>query len=131
MERKDYILDDSALRDLADTTPYSEGGLLSDFMDEAEEVVEAITKTGVKIKDERARLLFLMRGFYLLGILRGGEEYRGTLQAVEEVESPGMEQTEFERVPFELSDSCADLFADDLNGLTPKEITQLWASLGL
>lgn len=129
MTREHYILDDQTIRDFTDFTPYTEGGTVPDFIDEAEEVAKAIVKTGVEFNDEQARLLFLMRGFYLLGILRGGEEYRNTLQAHHETMNPDAAQQEFQRLPFELSAFCAETFANDLNYLTSDELAQLWSVL--
>ena len=129
MTRKDYILDDQTIREFTEFSPYTEGGTIPDFMDEAEEVAKAIAKTGVEFNDEQARLLFLMRGFYLLGILRGGEEYRNTLQAHAETLNPDTVQQEFQRIPFALSGSCAETFANDLNYLTSDELAQLWTVL--
>lgn len=129
MKTINYILKDSELRDIADDTPYSEGGLLSDFMDELAEAKRASTEANVTLCSGAARLLFLVRSVYFLGVLRGGEAYREQLLAAEAVSNPGMGQQTFAPVPFELSESCAQMFADDLNELTGDEMTKLWASL--
>lgn len=129
MERINYILEDSHLRDIADGTPYSEGRLLSDFMDELAEARKACTEADVALCSGPARLLFLVRSVYLLGVLRGGEGYRAELLAAEYVSNPGMGQQTFAPVPFELSESCAQMFVDDLNELTGEEMAKLWASL--
>ena len=56
-----------------------------------------------------ARALFLMRGFYFLGILRGGEAYRASLLL-----NDNLNADERPTVPFELSESCTDLFVQDV-----------------
>lgn len=125
MERTNYILSDAELRDLPDGTPCTEGGTIADFMDELAEAKRAIIETGAKPQEKRARLLLLMWAVYFLGVLRGGEEYRNTLLAKE----PATEQPDFTPLTFELSGSCAQMIADDLDGLMPGELTQLWADL--
>lgn len=129
MERIDYILENADLKDLADGTPYAEGGMLSEFMDELAEARKASAAASVTLYGGPARLLFLMRSIYFLGVLRGGEEYREQLLAVDALYDPDAEHQEFDPVPFELSESCAQLFVDDLNSLSADELTQLWASL--
>ena len=56
-----------------------------------------------------ARALFLMRGVYFLGILRGGEAYRASLLL-----NDNLNADERPTVPFELSESCTDLFVQDV-----------------
>ena len=66
-----------------------------------------------------ARALFLMRGFYFLGILRGGEAYRASLLL-----NDNLNADERPTVPFELSESCTDLFVQDVQSKPSKT---LWA----
>ena len=70
------------LADLAEGVPLSEESGFVDFMSEARELTAAVKDAGIclsKTKDQRGRALFLMRGFYLLGVLRGGEAARAVL----------------------------------------------------
>lgn len=127
MTREYYILDDSTLRELADGTPCTEGGSISDFMDEIRVAKKAVAETGATPRNERARLLLLMWSIYFLGVLRGGEEYRNQLLVREELLAPGAERSDFTPIPFELSKSCAQMFADDLDDLPLSELNKLWA----
>lgn len=114
LERKDYILGDEELRELADSTPYPEGGLLEEFLAEAAVVMEAVKIGETNCNDRRAQLLAVMRAFYFLGIRRGGEAYRSALQNAEQANGA-------EDVPplsFTLDGLCADLFGEDLSALT-------------
>lgn len=98
------------LADLSEGVPLSEEGGIVDFMTEARELAAAVKEAGIelgKAKDKRVRTLFLMRGFYLLGVFRGGEAARAVLLN---------EDTEKGR--FGLSHACALLFLQELTGLS-------------
>ena len=127
VKRRSLLQPDSEMPYLTEYTPYAEGAPLDEFMDEATIVVNAIKKTGVKLENLHSQALFLMRGFYLLGVLRGGEAYRGMMRDI--VEPDNLDPAE--SLPFSLDDVLADDFAFDLNGLTQEKLTQLWADLGL
>ena len=71
------------------------------------------------------RLLAMMRGFYFLGVLRGGEEYRNTLQATEEVNEPGTEREIIPSLPFALSELCAEDFVEEAEELRAEEWAQV------
>lgn len=125
MERNHYILDEESLRELADGTPYAEGDPLDAFLEEGKEVVRALEQVGAVSKDQRVRLLTMMRGFYFLGILRGGEAYRDTLQSADEVNEPGTEPVEFPALPLALAEYFAESFVEELQELEPKEWAQV------
>lgn len=127
MEENEYIFSDGDLLDLSESAPLTEGGPLDDFLAEARVVAEAIEKTGADLSGlwPQARALFFMRGFYLLGILRGGEAYRATL--LDDI--PGA--VERPAVPFELSEVCADLFAKELEGQPTETVRAIYQALGL
>ena len=125
MDRNDYILDEQSLRELADGTPCAEGAPLEDFLEEGKEVVRALDQVGAASKDQRVRLLAMMWGFYFLGVLRGGEEYRNTLQAIEEVNEPGTEPVEFPAMTFVLSELCAEDFVEEAEELRAEEWAQV------
>lgn len=125
MERNDYILDEQALRELADGTPCAEGAPLEDFLEEGKEVVRALDQVGADSADQRVRLLAMMRGFYFLGVLRGGEEYRNTLQATDEVNEPGTEGEIIPPMPFVLSELCAEDFVEEAEELRAEEWAQV------
>ena len=127
MDENKYILSDEDLFDLSESAPLTEGGLLEDLLSEAQQVAEAIKKTGVDLSalSPQARALFFMRGFYFLGILRGGEAYRATL--LDDI--PGADEPP--TVPFELSDSCADLCVDDFQQMPADTARALYETVGL
>lgn len=126
-ERKDLLQPDSEMPYLTEYAPYAEGAPLDEFIDEATVAVNAIKKTGIKLENLHSRTLFLMRGLYLLGVLRGGEVYRGMVRDL--VEPDNLDPVE--ALPFSLDDALADDFASDLNNLTLDELEQLCVSLGL
>lgn len=125
---KKYILPDDELFDLSESAPLTEGGTLDELLDEAKEVMRAIDEAkaddGVLV-DDRAWALYLMRGFYFLGILRGGEAYRATL--LDDIPGADAPPT----VPFALSESCTDLFVKDLEGDPSKTLETIYKILNL
>lgn len=129
METKKYILSDEDIRDLTDTTPFSEGesvGFLEDgdgcgFWLAAEEVAAASAAQAAKLTTGQARALFHMRSFYFLGVLRGAEEYRHTLT----------DKFELKTIPFSLDDCCSEEFREDLENMLPEDFQRLCALLGL
>lgn len=128
MNEKKYILSDDDLVNLSEGAPMTEGGILDDLLDEAKQVAAAVRKTGVNLSglDGRARVLFHMRAFYFLGVLRGGEAYRVEQLLDDDINAEGPPQ-----IPFALSDSCADLFADDLRGEPSETLKAIYKAVGL
>ena len=118
-------MDEQSLRDLADGTPCAEGDPLDDFLEEGKEVARALEQAGAAITDQRVRLLAMMRGFYFLGVLRGGEEYRNTLRARDEVNKPGAEWELFPPLTFALSELCAEDFVEEAEALRAEEWAQV------
>ena len=111
------------LADLAEGTPLSEEGGVVEFMAEARALKAAVDETGIdlgKTKDARARALFLMRGFYLLGVFRGGESARAVLL-----------DEEAEEGRFGLSRACALLFLTELSGLSCFQLEANFKAIGL
>lgn len=127
MDENKYIFSDEELFELSESAPLTEGGTLEDILSEAQQVAAAIEKTGVDLSTlwPQARALFLMRGFYFLGILRGGEAYRATL--LDDIPGADDPQT----VPFELSESCAELCAAELQGKPSETLKAIYRALGL
>ena len=121
LERKDYILEDTAIRELSEDTPYPEGGLLEEFLAEAAVVMEAVRSERTGDTDRRKQLLAVMRGFYFLGVRRGGEAYRNTLRIAAQAEGP----EDMPPLSFTLDGLCADLFGEDLSALTPEGWEQI------
>lgn len=108
---------------MSENTPLSEGDGITEFREEADALARAITKTGVslgKIKDPRARALFLMRGFYFLGVFRGGEAARSMLLGAEA-----------ENRRFELSYRCTNLFVNNLISLDSLTLESICKAMGL
>lgn len=111
---------------MSEYTPYPEGGLLSEFEEEGQRVVQAIAQANIQVTDKRARRLLLLRGFYFLGALRGAEAYRTAILEAVKPELPAPEP-----LPFELGEGCTQLFADDLNQLPQGELDSLCSALGM
>ena len=130
---KSKILTDDELRALADWTDFSEGegvGFREMSGDLAGGFPTILRDVGAAVAGEATRLpgpervLFLCRSFYLLGVLRGGEAYRDSLECDMEAELP-------EPLPFELDDFAAADFADGLLELKPEDRDKLLELLGL
>ena len=119
-----YILTDEELLELSEDAPCTQGGLLSDFLDEIKVAFQATKNEWAALKNEKARVLFLMRAVYFLGIQRGGEAYRVELQVENDME-------ESEPMTFKLSESALSGAVFDLECLSGKELKKLWSALGL
>lgn len=106
-----HILSDKDLMELSESAPMPEGGTLEQFLQEADVVAQAVQATGVKLQQlhPSSRALFLMRAFYLLGVLRGGESYRGEMCITDDVD------WEAECCPFALVSWAAEDMAEELN----------------
>lgn len=129
MEANEYILSNEAIRNLTETTPFSENepvGFEEDgeswgFWFAAEQVAAASALQAAKLTTGQARALFHMRSFYFLGVLRGAEEYRSMLT----------ENMESENAPFSLDECCSQEFRESLEAMPPEEFQRLCALLGL
>lgn len=102
--------------------PPEKGGVI-EFRAEAEELTAAVKRTGIdisRVRDNRARALFLMRCFYVLGMQRGGEVARASLLD---------EEPEVGR--FSLSGACSRMFLDELAGLSSLTLEALCKGIGL
>lgn len=130
MNEKKYILPDDELLDLSEAAPLTEGGTLEELLEEAQYVAEAVEKTGERLNgmDKKARALFYMRAFYFLGVLRGGEAYRASLLLDDDINAKEPPQA-----AFELSDSCTELFADELHlpGKPSETLKAIYKAVGL
>lgn len=118
-----YFLDRD-LAELSEDTPLSEGDSLEMFEDEARVVAEALKKAGVpagKVSPGRARSLFLMRAFYFLGVLRGGEAARNMLLGEDEAEDKKLVLAEW----------CTQRFAEELEALDCVELARVCKVLSL
>lgn len=129
MDMNECIFPDSELSELSELAPLTEGGTLDDFLNEAKEVMRAIDAAkaddGVLV-DDRAWAVYLMRGFYFLGVLRGGEAYRADL-----LTSQGKSDDVPEPLPFSLSESCTDLFVKDIEGEPTETLLSIYEVLNL
>ncbi|MEY8385907.1 hypothetical protein AALC17_01280 [Oscillospiraceae bacterium 38-13] len=129
MDGKTYILSDEDIRNLTDTTPFSEGdsvGFLEDgdacgFWMAAEEAAAAAAIQAAKLTTGQARALFHMRSFYFLGVLRGAEAYRFMLTDEEKVKD----------MAFSLDSGAAEEFLEDLESMEAEDFRRLCALLGL
>lgn len=111
------------LAELSEGTPLSEGNGVTEFQMEVEAVAAALKKAGVpagRVPSGRARALFLMRAFYFLGVFRGGEAARAAIL-----------DEEGENGEFSLSDSCTELFADDLKVMDCVELAGICKILSI
>lgn len=130
---KSKILTNDELRALADWTDFPEGEGVG-FREMSGELAGGfpaiLRAVGAAAAGEATRLpgpervLFLCRSFYLLGVLRGGEAYRDSLECDMEAELP-------EPLLFELDDFAAADFADGLLELKPEDRDKLLELLGL
>lgn len=129
MNENKYILPNDELVELSELAPLTEGGTLEDLLGEAKEVMRAIDEAkaddGVLV-DDRAWALYLMRGFYFLGMLRGGEAYRAALLIDNDRDDDVPEA-----VPFALSKSCTNLFVRDIQGEPTETLTEIYRTVGL
>ena len=129
MDENKYILPDDELVDLSELAPLTEGGTLDELLSEAKEVMRAIDEAraddGVLV-DDRAWALYLMRGFYFLGMLRGGEAYRAALL----IDDDKVDKVP-DNVPFALSESCTADFVRDIQGEPGETLTAIYKVLDL
>lgn len=119
---QDFLIMD--LMDLSERVTLSESGGVLAFKAEAEALAAAMAKAYIRpgrIKNPNARSLFLMRCFYLLGVLRGGEAARSVLLGDDGVDN----------VPPVLSEPCARLFVNELEGLDSLSLAAICRNLGL
>lgn len=111
------------LADLAEAAPLSEEAGAVEFQAEARNLAAAVNEMDIgfsKVKDQRIRALFIMRAFYLLGVIRGGEAARSVL--LDETAEPGK---------FSLSRACAMLFLDELKGMNSLALEAICQRLGI
>lgn len=133
-QRPRYIFSNDALLTLSEITTYAEGDplcwgteggeIVGGFWPLAEEVAKATAAAAVMLSSGQARALLVMRSFYLLGVLRGGEAYRSLV--LDEEGEP-----EFKNIPFTLDNLAAADFVDELSALSPEYFNRLLALLGL
>ena len=111
------------LADLSERTPLSEEDGVIEFRPEAAVIESALKRAGInlgKVKDGRIRAVFLMRCFYVLGVLRGGEAARGVI--LDRAAIHGQ---------LDLSGECARLFLSELAGLDSLTMEVICKTLGL
>lgn len=111
MNENKHILTDKDLMELSESVPMAEGGTMDAFISEAMVVKEAVEAVGIDLQKLRSRskALFLMRTFYLLGVLRGGEAYRDAMCLEDDVD------IEIEECPFSLDQNLAVMAAKELD----------------
>lgn len=127
MDENKYILSDEDLLELSELAPLQEGGNLDDFLGEAKEVMRAIDEAEVDdgvLTDDRAWAVYLMRGFYFLGVLRGGEAYRASLLIDENKDFP-------DSVRFMLSSGCTSTSVWELSGEPTDTLKAIYKVLDL
>lgn len=117
MNENKYILSDADIMELSEGCPMTEGGTLDEFVEEAAVVSQAVAVAGVDLKQLRpnSRALFLMRAFYFLGILRGGESYREELRVIDELDSGALDNEIQETCPFSMVDWASQDMAEELD----------------
>ena len=130
MNEKKYILSDDELLDLSEFNTLTEGDGLEELLEEARHVAEAVRQTGERLNgmDKKARVLFYMRAFYFLGILRGGEAYRFYLMMGNDDSARRPRQ-----IPYTLDGLCTEIFADDLRipGKPSETLKAIYKAVGL
>lgn len=117
MNENKYILSDADIMELSEGCPMTEGGTLDEFVEEAAVVAQAVAVAGVDLQQLRpnSRALFLMRAFYFLGILRGGESYREELRVIDELDSGAVGNEIQETCPFSMVDWTSQDMAEELD----------------
>jgi len=127
------VLPDSALQSLSEFTLFSENeGIFwtvedgipgGGFWDLAEQVNRASASAVLHLQSREARIVFALRNFYLLGVLRGGEAYRSMVLPPDEAD--------FSEVPFTLCEEFSMDCIESLNDIPDLELETLLALLGL
>lgn len=127
------IMPDEELRQIGDWTDFqegegvgireSDGELVGGFPDILRDAAKAAGGEEERLPAPE-RVLFLCRAIYFLGVLRGGEAYRDSLECDIEAELP-------EPLPFELDGIAAADFTDDLLCMRKKDRDDLLSLLGL
>ena len=114
------ILKDEEIRDLTDFVPFSEGDRLADMETELNLVKQALARAETGPYSANAWIAALLRGMYLLGVMRGAEAYRDLLGDLEGTElRPDME--------LRMDKGCAEEFADELRFVGDTYLKGLWA----
>lgn len=133
MNGNKYILSDKDIMELSECCPMSEGGTLEDFVCEAAVVGQAVKETGVNLQQLRpiSRALFLMRAFYFLGIIRGGESYREEIYTIDELDSGVLSSEIRKECHFSMVDWAAQDAAEELNTPEFEDRQRLVELLGL
>lgn len=120
-DNKREILDDSEIRELTDFTPYAEGSGLDEFLDEAKIAYDEMCRAGLHTASLPVRILLLARSCYLLGVMRGAECYRRSVD----------HDQDFKTMAFELSECCHDEFETDLLRCGYAELKETLMKLGI
>ena len=122
-------LRDEDLRHLTEITPCSEEDSLSFFLEEAKIIAQDSTKINPKIVSPMLRALFMMRGMYMLGIMRGAEAFRNIFWCAAHPEAP--EDETIDDAEFHLNLKHANKFALELSKLSAPEAAAILKSLHL
>lgn len=125
-EKQAYLLPDEEIRDLSEAAPLTEGGTVEDLLTEAAVVRDAVERAASELPAGPARAVLLLRGFYLLGVQRGGEAYRSALALQEDPKAEIAEP-----MPFYLSGTWTSLWAGELAQYSRAELKKLLEALGL
>lgn len=117
MRGNEYILSNEDLMELSEGCPMTEGGTLDEFVEEAAVVAQAVAVAGVDLQQLRpnSRALFLMRAFYFLGVLRGGESYREDIYVTDEMDNGEISNEIREPYAFSMVAWMAQDMADELD----------------
>ena len=93
------------------------------FWSLAEDVAKATKTAAADLCSWQAHVVFAMRAFYLLGVLRGGEAYRNLVTPFDE--------PEFREIPFTLDKNFSEDCVEDLNSISVEDLNGLLTMLGL
>lgn len=125
-ENLKMYLSDDRVRETTEYVPWSEGGIMEDFLLEAKVIEDAVKRCNER-KSGAVQAAFILRAFYLLGVQRGAENWRVSI--AEEIEAENADNL-LEPMPFVLDDCCAADAVDNFR-VCREEVEEMLARLGL
>ena len=116
------LLSDEDIVNLRDFTPLSEDGGLDELAEESDVMSQAAAYPLHTLATAQQRIVFAVRAMYLLGVQRGGEEYRNFTQAA---------ANSFPQMPFTLDKLCTEQIVDDLAEVSSGYLNRICHAFGV